>query len=52
MNMAGKPPKKLQDRRKDMRLTMLYKIINEITIVTNKEMLISADTSAKSKHFS
>ncbi len=32
----------LQDRRKDIRLTMLYKIINEITNVLNKEILISA----------
>ncbi len=28
--------KNLQDRRKDIRLTILYKIINEIVNVSNK----------------
>ncbi len=37
MNLAGK---NLQDRRKDIRLNMLYKIINDIANVTNKEILI------------
>ncbi len=33
--------KNLQDRRKDIRLTMLYKIIYEKANVPNKKMLIS-----------
>ncbi len=32
--------KSLQDRRKDIKLTILYKIINEIANVPNKEILI------------
>ncbi len=37
MNLAGK---NIQNRRKDIRLTMLYKIINEKANVPNKEILI------------
>ncbi len=37
-------------RRKDIRLTMLYKIINEIANVPKKEILISADTTTGSKY--
>ncbi len=36
--------KNLQDRRKDRRLTILYKIINEIANVPNKNIIILADT--------
>ncbi len=42
--------KNLQDRTKYVRLTLLYKIINEITNVLNKEILIPADTRTRSKH--
>ncbi len=42
--------KKLQDRRKDIRLTILYKIINEMAKVYNKEILKSAETTTRSKH--
>ncbi len=31
-------------------LTMLYKIINEMANVPNKEILIPADTRTRSKH--
>ncbi len=33
-----------------IRLTMLYKIINEMANVPNQEILISADTRTRSKH--
>ncbi len=42
--------KNLQDRRKDIRLTMLYKIINEIANLSNKEILIPADTRIRNRH--
>ncbi len=42
--------KNLQNRIKGKRLTMPYKIINEIAHVPNKEILISADTGTRSKH--
>ncbi len=41
--------KNLQDRRKDIIFTMLYKIINEIANVPNKEIL-PADAKTRSKH--
>ncbi len=40
MNLAGK----------NIRLTMLYKIINEIANVPNTEILIPADTRTRSTH--
>ena len=42
--------KNLQDRRKDIRLTMLYKIANDIANVPNKEILIPSDNRTRSKH--
>ncbi len=39
----------LQDIRKDITLTMLYRIMKEIANVPNKEILISADTRTRSK---
>ncbi len=42
--------KNLQDRRKNIRLTMLCKIINEIANVPSKEILIPIDTRTRSKH--
>ncbi len=42
--------KSLENRRKHISLTMLYKIINDIANVPNKEILIPADTRTRSKH--
>ncbi len=42
--------KNLYDRRKDIRLTMLYKILNEIANVPNKEIVIIADTRTRGKN--
>ncbi len=39
-----------EDRRKDIRLIMLYEIVNEIANVPNKEKLILAYTRTRSKH--
>ncbi len=36
--------------RKEIKLTMLYSIINEIANVPNNEILIPADARTKSKH--
>ncbi len=44
MNLAGKTYKI------GIRLNMLYKVINETAKVSNKEILISADTCTRSKH--
>ena len=40
----------LQDRRKDIRLTMLYKIINEIVHIPKEDILIPADDRTRHKH--
>ncbi len=40
----------LQDRKKDIRLTMLYKIKNEIAKVPNKEIVIPADTRNRNNY--
>ncbi len=42
--------KNLEDRRKDIILTVLYTIINEIGNVPNNEIIILADTRTRSKH--
>ncbi len=42
-------PKNLQDRRKDIRLSRLCKIISEIANVPTKQILISADARIKNK---
>ncbi len=41
--------KTLQDRRKDIRLTMLYKIINDTANIPHKEILLPADTKTRSR---
>ncbi len=40
----------LEDRRRDIQLTMLYKIINRIANVPNKDIVIAADSRTRSKH--
>ncbi len=42
--------KNLQDRRKDIQLTMNYTIINVIANVPDKKILISTYASIRSKH--
>ncbi len=40
----------LLDKGKDIRLTMLCKIINEIANVPNKQILLPGNTRTRSKH--
>jgi hypothetical protein len=40
----------LQDRRKDIRLTMLYKIVNEIANVPTEDLLIPSENRTRSEH--
>jgi hypothetical protein len=42
--------KNLKDRRKDIRLTMLYKIVNNIANVPKDEILIPSDIRNRSEH--
>jgi hypothetical protein len=42
--------KNLQERRKDLRLTMLYKIVNDIANVPKEEILIPSDNRTRSEH--
>jgi hypothetical protein len=42
--------KNLKERRKDIRLTMLYKIVNDIANIPKEEILIPSDNRTRSEH--
>ncbi len=44
------PMRYIDNRRRDIRLTMLLKIINEIANVANKDIPVTVDTTTRNIH--